>query len=464
MSDGGPVGGLDSLPVNDAMFDGDYADGGLVAFAQGGVADKFVSDDPHIQYILNHESGGGRNFNADGTPLTSPKGAQFAMQVMPGTQRDPGFGVRPAANNTAAEVNRVGVDYANALKAKYGVVGGLMAYNWGPGKYEAWVAGGRKGKVPEETKKYVREATGGKGIPGGSEASEPSPGSESAVLPEVDTDTRQGRRLTLEEVTDWADKRNARLPHQRQDEQEQFIESQRDPEAKKRQRNRDIGFAMLSAAPSLLTSGPLLAAAPAALAKFGEGFKTSDEAARAAEAKGYADLTGLEEKTSGRMQRADETAAGLYSSELNAEDKQKTREQQEAQFQAKLAADQKMFYDELQNRKDVANISANASASGKLNDLQTLALNKYQTMIDDNDRKPVWDGKSPWETGKYRLQPQAVMRNATTWAAEQLGLAKNPNGAGGDLLGARLGGTAPVAGGAAPAPSTEGFKYVGPVK
>lgn len=42
----------------------------------------------------------GQNFDAQGRPLTSPKGAMFAAQVMPSTAAQPGFGVRPAQAQT----------------------------------------------------------------------------------------------------------------------------------------------------------------------------------------------------------------------------------------------------------------------------------------------------------------------------------------------------------------------------
>ena len=45
----------------------------------------------------------GQNFNAQGQPLTSPKGALFAAQVMPATAAQPGFGVRPAQAQTPAK-------------------------------------------------------------------------------------------------------------------------------------------------------------------------------------------------------------------------------------------------------------------------------------------------------------------------------------------------------------------------
>jgi hypothetical protein len=84
----------------------------------------------------------GQRFGADGTLLTSPKGAQGEMQVMPATARDPGFGVKPAADDSPAELARVGHDYLNALYQRYNgdLQKTLAAYNDGPGNVDRAVA------------------------------------------------------------------------------------------------------------------------------------------------------------------------------------------------------------------------------------------------------------------------------------------------------------------------------------
>jgi Transglycosylase SLT domain len=87
--------------------------------------------------------------------------AEGDMQVRPATNAAPGFGVRPAADDSPAERSRVGEDYISALQGKYGRAGGLMAYNWGPGKFEKWqAAGADPAKVPLETQDYVHSITG----------------------------------------------------------------------------------------------------------------------------------------------------------------------------------------------------------------------------------------------------------------------------------------------------------------
>jgi len=105
---------------------------------------------------LRHLESRGRDYDEKGNILTSPKGAMASMQTMPNTLKDPGFGVKPAQNNSVEEMNRVGRDYGNAMLQRYGnEKDAAMAYNWGPGNMDKWIAGGRKGPVPGETRQYA---------------------------------------------------------------------------------------------------------------------------------------------------------------------------------------------------------------------------------------------------------------------------------------------------------------------
>lgn len=100
---------------------------------------------------------GGRRYDSSGKLLTSRKGAQGEMQVMPMTARDPGFGVVPAQSDSPDELARVGRDYLSALVDKYGnVEHALVAYNWGPTNANKWIArGANKAKLPKETRNYL---------------------------------------------------------------------------------------------------------------------------------------------------------------------------------------------------------------------------------------------------------------------------------------------------------------------
>jgi hypothetical protein len=111
--------------------------------------------DDLINAVMQAESRGKRF--TDGKITTSTKGAQGEMQVMPKTQRDPGFGVKPAQDNSPEEIARVGKDYLKALVKKFGDTDtALVAYNWGPGNANKWVASGADpAKLPKETQAYV---------------------------------------------------------------------------------------------------------------------------------------------------------------------------------------------------------------------------------------------------------------------------------------------------------------------
>lgn len=103
---------------------------------------------------------GGRDY-ANGAPVTSPKGARFAMQVMPATARDPGFGLRPANPNDANDMNRLGREYRAKMEQRHGGDLAKMwaSYNAGPGAVDKavkehgpnWLS-----KLPAETQNYVR--------------------------------------------------------------------------------------------------------------------------------------------------------------------------------------------------------------------------------------------------------------------------------------------------------------------
>ena len=109
---------------------------------------------PMVPQTLHAESRG-RDFDVRGRPITSPAGAKYAMQVMPTTMTDPGFGVRPANPSDPADVNRAGRDYLGAMLKRYNLdpAKAWAAYNGGPGRVDrALVKGdGWLGQMPGET-------------------------------------------------------------------------------------------------------------------------------------------------------------------------------------------------------------------------------------------------------------------------------------------------------------------------
>lgn len=110
--------------------------------------------------ITSQSESGNRDFLPSGSPVTSPKGAKYAMQVMPSTARSPGFGIAPAKDDTPAEFNRVGREYLQIMHRRYGGDPAKMwaAYNAGPGTVDQAIrAHGPSwfNALPQETQSYV---------------------------------------------------------------------------------------------------------------------------------------------------------------------------------------------------------------------------------------------------------------------------------------------------------------------
>lgn len=107
--------------------------------------------------MIEQKESGGRDYDKYGNLLTSPAGAQGRMQVMPGTSRDPGFGIRPAKEGDVEDLARVGREYYTKMLERYGDPKvAAIAYNWGPGNTDNWLKSGAGiDKLPRETRNYV---------------------------------------------------------------------------------------------------------------------------------------------------------------------------------------------------------------------------------------------------------------------------------------------------------------------
>ncbi len=110
-----------------------------------------------IASVMRAESAG--RTTLDGQPIRSPKGAIGLMQLMPATwdelRREFGLGDdpdRPADNIVA------GACYLRRMYDRFGYPGLFAAYNAGPARYAAWLAG--NARLPAETIVYLRRVTG----------------------------------------------------------------------------------------------------------------------------------------------------------------------------------------------------------------------------------------------------------------------------------------------------------------
>jgi hypothetical protein len=139
------------------------------------------SFDSILNAVMQAESGG-RRYDDKGNLLTSPKGAQGEMQVMPRTAKSPGFGVEPAKSSSPEELARVGRDYLKTMLDRYGSLDkALVAYNWGPKNADDWIAkGADPAKLPAETQKYVSRVQS-------TLSSEPRPTAQAPSQPEAAT-------------------------------------------------------------------------------------------------------------------------------------------------------------------------------------------------------------------------------------------------------------------------------------
>jgi hypothetical protein len=131
---------------------------------------------------------GGRQTNAQGQVLTSPKGAMGIAQVMPTTAMDPGYGVKnifdlaqergiPFQNRDRATAEQLlgnkalnqefGANYYAAMNKRFdGGPGAVAAYNAGPGRVSQNMARNQGqlnvAQLPQETQGYLQKV----GMPG----------------------------------------------------------------------------------------------------------------------------------------------------------------------------------------------------------------------------------------------------------------------------------------------------------
>lgn len=110
-----------------------------------------------IERVMRAESGGRTVLG--GRPITSRAGAMGLMQLMPGTWTDMrgalGLGADPhdPRDNILA-----GTRYLRLMYDRFGYPGCFAAYNAGPARYAAYLAG--NASLPGETRTYLAAITG----------------------------------------------------------------------------------------------------------------------------------------------------------------------------------------------------------------------------------------------------------------------------------------------------------------
>jgi soluble lytic murein transglycosylase-like protein len=110
-----------------------------------------------IERVMRAESGGQTMLN--GRPIVSHAGAMGLMQLMPATWAEMrstlALGADPhdPADNIVA-----GACYLRLMYDRFGYPGLFGAYNAGPGRYAAWLAG--RGALPGETRAYLTSVAG----------------------------------------------------------------------------------------------------------------------------------------------------------------------------------------------------------------------------------------------------------------------------------------------------------------
>jgi len=119
---------------------------------------RFSIPEPWIRRVIAIESNG--RTIVDGRPVVSKAGAMGLMQLMPGTWSDMrallGLGHDPQdpRDNILA-----GTFYLRLLYDRFGYPGLFAAYNAGPSRYSAFLAG--VWPLPPETLAYLRRASAG---------------------------------------------------------------------------------------------------------------------------------------------------------------------------------------------------------------------------------------------------------------------------------------------------------------
>jgi soluble lytic murein transglycosylase-like protein len=128
---------------------------------------RFAIPAAWIERVMRAESGGETSLN--GRAITSPAGAMGLMQLMPGTWAEmrAALGLGPDPHDPRDNI-LAGTAYLRLMYQRFGYPGLFGAYNAGPSRYAAYLAGARA--LPTETRAYLATLAG------------PAPDARSAAL------------------------------------------------------------------------------------------------------------------------------------------------------------------------------------------------------------------------------------------------------------------------------------------
>ena len=133
---------------------------------------RFGVPEPWIRRVMRAESGGRTVLH--GRPIVSRAGAMGLMQLMPGTWREVRASLRlgPDPHDPGDNI-LAGTFYLRAMYDRFGYPGLFAAYNAGPGRYAAYLAGTKA--LPGETRAYLTTVSGAAGTASPAHAQPPRP-------------------------------------------------------------------------------------------------------------------------------------------------------------------------------------------------------------------------------------------------------------------------------------------------
>ena len=133
---------------------------------------RFGIPEGWITRVMRAESGG--RTELDGRPIRSPKGAMGLMQLMPATWAEMRgrLGLGPDPDDTRDNI-LAGTFYLRLMYERFGYPGLFGAYNAGPARYAAWLAG--RQRLPGETVAYLAKVGGTVGTSPAQQEKAPAP-------------------------------------------------------------------------------------------------------------------------------------------------------------------------------------------------------------------------------------------------------------------------------------------------